>query len=348
MPDDFGRDGLPPLQDMQGRHYTYLRMSVTDRCDFACLYCMPPGGEDDHALRPDLLSFEEVARLITLLAQMGIDRVRFTGGEPLVRRDVVRLIELVRRRTGIEKLVMTTNGNRLAELARPLKDAGLSGVNVSIDTLDADRFREITRGGELGRVLAGVHAALDAGIEVKLNAVVLGGINDGDAGALVDWAFERGITPRFIELMPLGEASKLSASHFLSQADLVARLGKRVVPNERAESVHGQGPARYLVAADGSGKRVGFITAVSGEFCGSCNRVRITARGDMRACLASRSAVSLRDLMRNGESDRGLAWAVHRALSTKLAGHEFEHEGSAADRASAPEHTHVGMSLVGG
>ncbi len=354
MPERFGREGLPPLIDGQGRHYTYLRMSVTDRCDFACVYCMPPGGEDDHALRPDLLSFEEVARLVTLLAQMGIDRVRFTGGEPLVRRDVVRLIELVRRRTGITKLVMTTNGNRLAELARPLKDAGLTGVNVSIDTLDAERFREITRGGDLRRVLAGVHAALDAGIEVKLNAVVLGGINDGDAGELVDWAFERGITPRFIELMPLGEASKLSASHFLSQRDLVARLGARVVADEHAASVHGQGPARYLHAADGSGRRVGFITALSGDFCGSCNRVRITARGDMRACLASRSAVSLRELMRNGESDRELAWAVHCALSTKLAGHEFEHDGASTGSASgsarpaAPEHTHVGMSLVGG
>ncbi len=351
MPSDFGRgladDALPALIDRQGRHYTYLRLSVTDRCDFACVYCMPPGGEEDHALRPDLLSFEEAARLIEVLARMGIDRVRFTGGEPLVRRDVVRLVELVRRRTGLNKLVMTTNGNRLAELAHPLREAGLSGVNVSIDTLDAARFREITRGGDLGRVLAGVHAAMDAGLEVKINTVALGGVNDADAGALVDWAWDLGITPRFIELMPLGEAANLTAEHFLSQAQLIALLGDRVDRAGPAENVHGQGPAHYLAARAGSGRRVGFITAVSGEFCGSCNRVRITARGDMRACLASRSAVSLRDRMREGQTDRELAWAVHNALSTKLAGHSFEGGNLSADHQPS-EHTHVGMSLVGG
>lgn len=348
MPTDFGsglaNDELPALTDQQGRRYTYLRLSVTDRCDFACVYCMPPGGEDDHALRPDLLSFEEAARLVEVLARMGIDRVRFTGGEPLVRRDVVRLVELVHRRTGLSKLVMTTNGNRLAELARPLREAGLSGVNVSIDTLDADRFREITRGGDLKRVLAGVHAALDAGLEVKLNAVALGGLNADDAGALVDYAFDLGVTPRFIELMPLGEASKLPKERFLSQAQLIEKLGDRLASDAPADVIAGQGPARYLSAKDGSGRRVGFITAVSGEFCGSCNRVRITARGDMRACLASRSAISLRDRMRLGHTDRELAWAVHSALSTKLAGHFFEAAGDHASR----EHTHVGMSLVGG
>ncbi len=347
MPDDFALHGLPPLSDAQGRRYTYLRLSVTDRCDFACVYCMPPGGEDDHALRPDLLSFEEATRLVVLLAGMGVERVRFTGGEPLVRRDVVRLVELVQRTTGLEKLVMTTNGNRLAELAQPLRAAGLGGVNVSIDTLDAARFRELTRGGDLKRVLAGVRAALDAGLEVKLNAVLLGGVNDADAGPLVDWAWSLGITPRFIELMPLGEAAKLSASHFLSQTDLLARLGTRLAPDALAAGVHGHGPARYLPAASGSGQRVGFITAVSGEFCDSCNRVRITARGDMRACLASRSAVSLRDLMREGRSSRELAWAVHCALSTKLAGHSFESVGAPAG-AEPREHSHVGMSLVGG
>ncbi len=347
MPSDFGVNALPPLIDRQGRHYTYLRLSVTDRCDFACVYCMPPGGEDDHALRPDLLSFEEAARLTEVLSRMGIDRVRFTGGEPLVRRDVVRLVELVRRRTGLTKLVMTTNANRLAELAHPLREAGLSGVNISIDTLDAVRFREITRGGDLARVVAGVHAAIDAGLEVKINAVALGGVNDRDAGALVDWAWDLGITPRFIELMPLGEAANLPATSFLSQAQLIALLGDRLSLDSEAEDVRGQGPARYLPARSGAVRRVGFITAVSGEFCGSCNRVRITARGDMRACLASRSAVSLRDRMRQGENDRELAWAVHTALATKLAGHSFE-DGNLSTDNQPSEHTHVGMSLVGG
>jgi GTP 3',8-cyclase len=341
IPDDFGRDGLPALIDAQGRHYTYLRLSVTDRCDFACVYCMPPGGEDDHALRPDLLSFEEAAQLVTVFAQLGIDRVRFTGGEPLVRRDVVRMIELVRRRSGISKLVMTSNGSRLAELAGPLAQAGLTGINISLDSLDHARFREITRGGSLARVLAGVHAALDAGLEVKLNIVALGGINDDEAGRLVDWAWSLGITPRFIELMPLGEAAKLPSESFLGQAQLRTLLGDRVADVADAHGIAGQGPARYLHARDGSSRKVGFITAVSNEFCGSCNRVRMTARGDLRACLASRSAISLRDALREGADERMLAWLIHGALGTKLSGHFFH-------RSDVDEHRQVGMSLVGG
>ena len=339
-PDAFGLHGLPLLTDGRGRAYTYLRLSVTDRCDFACVYCMPRGGEDDHAERPDLLSFEETARLASILCESGINRIRFTGGEPLVRRDVVRLIDLVQRRSGITRLVMTTNGSRLADLARPLRVAGLSGVNVSIDTLDPDRFQQITRGGELKRVLAGVHAALEAGLEVKVNAVALGGINDIDAGNLVDWAWGLGIIPRFIELMPLGEAARMPRSSFLAQEQLIGLLGARV---ERGggSAIDGQGPARYLAAADGSGRKVGFITAVSNEFCGSCNRIRITARGDLRACLASREASSLRDVMRAGGSDLDVAWAVHQALGSKLVGHLF------ADQ-NATEHSRVGMSLIGG
>jgi cyclic pyranopterin phosphate synthase len=334
VPAWFARDGLPALIDARGRRYDYLRFSVTDRCDFACVYCMPPSGEDDHALRPELLSFDEAARVISLFQQLGVRRVRFTGGEPLVRRDVVRLIELVQLRTGLEQLVMTSNGNRLAELAAPLARAGLHGVNVSLDSLDPERFREITRGGSLARVLAGVHAALDAGLEVKLNIVALGGLNFDEAPRLVDWAWQHGITPRFIELMPLGEAASLPRERFVTHADLIAKLGL----GGAAAGVQGHGPARYL---SGRGGRVGFITAVSDEFCASCNRVRMTARGELRACLASRSGVSLRDALRAGASDRELAWLVHSALGSKLAGHSF-------NDAEVDEHRNVGMSLVGG
>jgi cyclic pyranopterin phosphate synthase len=352
LPETFGRSGLPPLIDAQDRRYSYLRLSVTDRCDFACVYCMPPAGEDDHAVRPELLTFEEAARVVSVFAQLGIDRVRFTGGEPLVRRDLVRLVELVRR-TGVEKLVMTTNGSRLSELARPLAQAGLRGVNISLDSLDPARFAAITRGGELRRVLAGVHAALAAQLEVKLNIVAMGGVNEDEAARLVDWAWDLGITPRFIELMPLGEAASLPTERFISHEQLRLRLGSRVSQlseDAREEPEHharhgaaiaGQGPARYLHARDGSARKVGFITAVSNEFCGSCNRVRVTARGDFRACLASRSAVSLRDAVRAGQSDRELAWLIHGALGSKLAGHFF-------DRPDVDEHHHVGMSLVGG
>jgi cyclic pyranopterin phosphate synthase len=341
-PEGFGEPSLPPLTDGRGRVYTYLRLSLTDRCNLACVYCMPPGGEHEHALRPELLSFEEAVRVVSLFAQGGVRRVRFTGGEPLVRKDVVRLVAMVRSSTEVEELVMTTNAVRLPELAGPLARAGLDAVNVSIDSLEPDRFREITRGGELGQVVAGIHAAIDAGLEVRLNIVALGGVNDDEVGRLVDWAWELGVTPRFIELMPLGEAASLPAERFLSAAQILARLGERVDVEAGRRSDPGRGPARYVHAAGSSSKhRVGFITAVSDEFCGECNRVRVSAMGDLRACLADRRAVSLRDAIRGGASDADLAWAVHWALGTKDAGHRFTD-------ALTDEHTHVGMSLIGG
>ncbi|MCB9595227.1 MAG: GTP 3',8-cyclase MoaA [Sandaracinaceae bacterium] len=339
-PAGFAEPSPPLLTDRAGRVYTYLRLSLTDRCNYACVYCMPPGGEHEHALRPELLSFEEVVRLVSVFAQGGIRRVRFTGGEPLARKDVVRLVEMTRASTPIDELVMTTNAHRLAELARPLATAGLDAVNVSIDSLDPKRFEAITRGGDLGAVLAGVHAALDAGMKVKINAVALGGVNDDEVGALVDWAWSLGLTPRFIELMPLGEAAHLPAATFLSAAEVQARLGDRLGADPGAADGHA-GPARYVAAADGSGRRVGFITAVSEDFCAACNRVRVTAMGDVRACLADRKAISLRDRMRAGATDADLSWAIHWSLSTKEAGHRFTDP-------EATEHEHVGMSLIGG
>jgi cyclic pyranopterin phosphate synthase len=337
-PDDF--DAISPLRDARGRQYTYLRLSVTDRCDLACVYCMPPSGEDEHAVRRDLLTFEEAARVVSVFAAAGIRRVRFTGGEPLVRKDIVRLVELVHRRTEVEQLVMTTNATRLSELARPLREAGLHGVNVSIDTLDADRFAEIARGGDLGRVLAGIHAALDVGLEVKLNTVPLRGRNDDELGRIVDFAWSLDAIPRFIELMPLGEGAKLPRTMRMNAADVLEVLGDSVC-RETSTGVEGQGPARYMAAGDGSGHRVGFITPISDEFCDTCNRVRVTARGDIRACLASRRAISLRNIMRAGGTDLDLAWAMVWSLSGKDRGHHFleldEHE-----------HERVGMSLVGG
>jgi cyclic pyranopterin phosphate synthase len=340
MPAGFAEAGLPVLQDLRGRRYRYLRLSVTDRCDFACVYCMPPSGEHDHAVRPELLSFEEAARLAAIFAASGVERVRFTGGEPLVRRDIVRLIDLVRSRTGLQELALTTNGSRLAELARPLQVAGLRGLNLSLDSLDPARFAALSRGGDLRRVLAGFHAALDAGLEVKLNTVVVGGQNDGEVERLVDFAFDHGVTVRFIELMPLGEAALLPPESFVPWRRIADRLAARLDPDPLPQHAT-RGPARYLPAKDGSGRSVGFITAVSEDFCGSCNRVRVTARGDVRACLASRTAVSLRDLLRAGANDGEIAWAIHVALGAKLPGHLFAAAGDV-------EHHHVGMSLIGG
>ncbi|MEM7437397.1 MAG: GTP 3',8-cyclase MoaA [Myxococcota bacterium] len=339
-PADF--QAIPLLRDSRDRRYTYLRLSVTDRCDLACVYCMPPSGEDDHALRRDLLTFEEAARIVSVFARAGIRRVRLTGGEPLVRKDIVRLVELVHRRTEVEQLVMTTNATRLSELARPLRDAGLHGVNVSIDSLRQDRFATITRGGDLGRVLAGIHAAIDVGLEVKLNTVPLFGENDDELADIVDYAWGLGATPRFIELMPLGEGAKLPQKMRMNAQDVIATLGNRVNSGDAAP-VKGHGPARYL-SADGPGspgRRVGFITPISNEFCDTCNRVRVTARGDIRACLASRRAVSLRDIMRAGGSDLDLAWAMTWSLSGKDRGHYFLDD-------EENEHENVGMSLIGG
>ncbi len=337
-PNDF--EEIPLLRDSRGRQYTYLRLSVTDRCDLACVYCMPPSGEEDHTLRRDLLTFEEAARLVSVFATAGIRRVRFTGGEPLVRKDIVRLVELVHRRTAVEQLVMTTNATRLSELARPLRNAGLHGVNVSIDTLNPARFAEITRGGDVGSVLAGIHAALDVGLEVKLNTVPLRGQNDDELIELVEFAWSLGVTPRFIELMPLGEGAKLPQSMRMNAADVVSALDGRLDDSD-AVGVEGHGPARYLRARDGSGNRVGFITPISNEFCDTCNRVRVTARGDIRACLATRRAINLRDIMRAGGSDLDLAWAMVWSLSGKDRGHSFLD-------AEEDEHQRVGMSLIGG
>lgn len=337
-PDDF--DAIPLLRDSRDRQYTYLRLSVTDRCDLACIYCMPPSGEEDHALRRELLTFEEAARLVSVFATAGIRRVRLTGGEPLVRKDIVRLVELIHRRTEVDQLVMTTNATRLSELARPLRDAGLFGVNVSIDTLDPDRFTEVTRGGDLGGVLAGIHAALDVGMEVKLNTVPLRGTNDDELCRLVEFAWSIGATPRFIELMPLGEGAKLPPSMRISADDVITALGDRLHV-ATATGVEGHGPARYLSASDGSGNRVGFIMPMSNEFCDTCNRVRVTARGDIRACLASRRAINLRNIMRAGGNDLDLAWAMVWSLSGKDRGHYFLDTDE-------DEHEHVGMSLIGG
>jgi cyclic pyranopterin phosphate synthase len=235
---------------------------------------------------------------------------------------------------------MTTNATRLSELARPLRGAGLHGVNVSLDTLDAARFSEITRGGDLGRVLAGIHAALDVGLEVKLNTVPLRGRNDDELGRIVDFAWSLGASPRFIELMPLGEGAKLPQSMRMNADDVLEVLGDRV-SSEARTGVEGQGPAQYMAASNGSDHRVGFITPISNEFCDTCNRVRVTARGDIRACLASRRAISLRNIIRAGGSDLDLAWAMVWSLSGKDRGHSFLE--SAED-----EHESVGMSLIGG
>ncbi|MDH5492252.1 MAG: GTP 3',8-cyclase MoaA [Myxococcales bacterium] len=339
-PKGFAREALPALVDARGRRYSYLRFSVTDRCDLACTYCMPPGGEHEHARRAELLSFEEIVGLARTFASIGIRRVRLTGGEPLVRKDICDLVRLMSRDTELDEIVMTTNATRLEELAEPLARAGLAGVNVSLDTLDPGRFASLTRGGELAGVLRGIRAAIDVGMKVKLNTVLLRGETDAEAAAIVEYAWALGATPRFIELMPIGEGANLPSRLRVTAAEVRALLSDHLggaIPCAGRD----QGPASYFGAADGSDRKVGFITPLSDEFCDTCNRVRVTARGDLRACLASRRAVSLRDVMRANGGPRDLAWAIHWSVSGKEAGHHFVQAGER-------EHENVGMSLIGG
>ena len=342
MPAHFGcDDDLPALVDEAGRNYTYLRLSLTDRCDFACIYCMPEGGESNHALRKDLLSFEEITRVVDIFARMGTRRVRFTGGEPFVRRGLTGLIKRIHAQSPTLTLAMTTNASQLAKRADILAKNGLGDLNISLDSLKEDRFRNLTRKGDLKCVLHGIDAALNAGLNVKLNTVVMRGKNDDELEAIVDYAWTRNIVPRFIELMPIGEGSRLPFSELFVPADeMMMRLANRIEQNVR-DTEGPTGPARYARSKHDAKKRVGFITAMSKSFCENCNRVRISAAGDIRACLASRKAVSLRDLMRGGASDLELAWAVHYALSSKAAGHYFLDAG-------VKEHGEVAMSGIGG
>lgn len=326
-----------PLQDSQGRVYRYVRFSLTDHCDMACVYCMPQGGELEHGLRPELLTEEEILRLARIMQPLGVRRVRLTGGEPLLRKGLPSLIRGLRD-LGIDDVFLTTNGSRLQALARPLQEAGLRGVNVSIDSLVHARFAEITRGAQLDQVLAGIEEARQAGLVVKTNSVVLRGKNDDELESLVRWAWARSITPRFIELMPLGEGAKLPSAMFVPRTEMQRALAHLL--QEGSHIDEGAGPARYWRSLDGA-QKVGFITSVSEEFCASCNRFRLTAVGEIRACLASRRALSLRDLMREGSDDRTLAWALHWSLLGKARGHAFTDPEES-------EHAHVGMSLIGG
>ncbi|MEL6183686.1 MAG: GTP 3',8-cyclase MoaA [Myxococcota bacterium] len=336
-----GTSGFPGwLADQQGRRLKYLRLSVTDRCDLTCRYCMPPEGVPASP-KEEFLSFEEIVRVIHVFQHLGVRTVRLTGGEPLVRKGIEKLVAMIRD-AGIEDIAMTSNASALGKKAKPLAQAGLRRLNVSLDSLNPERFAHMTRGGDLSRVLEGIDAALEAGLaEVKTNAVVVRGHNDGDLAELVEWAWSKGVTPRFIELMPLGEGAKLGRGAVVSVAEMKASLSHLLIPENDPEYRTDRGPAGYLMARDGSGRKVGFIGAVTDNFCHRCNRVRVTARGEIRACLASPSGFSLRDALRAGHPNEEVLRLVEDALFGKRAGHEFYVDG--VDR-----HHDVDMSRIGG
>ncbi|MFO0709990.1 MAG: GTP 3',8-cyclase MoaA [Sandaracinus sp.] len=334
------------LVDAAGRRVRYVRLSVTDRCDLACTYCMPPHGERAHARREELLDFDEIVRLARVLHRMGVERLRLTGGEPLVRRGVPELVARLHTVAPSLALTMTTNGTRLGPLAASLAQSGLSSVNVSLDSLDPQRFAAITRGGSLDLVLAGIEAARAAGLEVKLNTVLQGEASLGELPALIAWAWARGLTPRFIELMPMGEASSLPSSDFIPIARARERLSGLVEDGRDPSSA--RGPARYLVEPR-TDRRVGLIAAASEPFCEGCNRIRLTARGELRGCLGHPHGVALRPVLRHsGSDDRDLAWALVAGLSGARRGHEMPSIGARLAASGDGAHARVGMSLVGG
>jgi len=334
-----------PAIDRLGRPLNSLRISVIDRCDLRCAYCMP---EEHYAWLPqrDILTFEEIEKLVDAFTLAGVRKVRLTGGEPLLRQGLVELVARLRQRPRVEELAITTNATRLAQLAAPLRRAGLDRVTASLDSLRPERFKALVRRDALGKVVEGIRAAAAAGFSgLKINTVVMRGFNDDELGDLVDFAWARGFTPRFIELMPIGEGARVWPGTFLPWGEVVARLGDRVVakvePARPQESLP-RGPARYLPSPDDPRKRVGFISAMTSNFCEGCNRVRVTARGEMRACLASPSGVDLRAQMRLGASDAEIVAAVQLALWGKAEGHDFQ----AAPTTRRSEHVH--MSGVGG
>ena len=311
------------LIDKYGRHITYIRLSITDRCDFRCTYCMAE--EMEFLPREQVLSLEECLRIVRAFVGLGVTKVRITGGEPLVRRNALWLMERIAALDGMKELVLTTNGSQLDRYAVSLKNAGVRRINVSLDTLDAGRFRAITRIGDLGKVLRGIDAARDAGFHrTKLNTVMMRGVNDDEFGDLVRYAIEHQLDISFIEEMPLGDVGHGRGNTYLSTEEALQLLGGSFALQPTTES--SGGPARYW-RVDGGDTRVGFISPHSHNFCDTCNRVRITAQGELYPCLGHNDALSLMPLLRrpgdDASSDDALRQAIVRSMGIKPKGHDF-------------------------
>ena len=327
--------------DPFGRSVTYLRVSVTDRCDFRCVYCMPE--HMSFLPKADVLSLEELDRLCSAFVKKGVNKLRLTGGEPLVRRDVMKLFRSLGRHLSsgeLTELTLTTNGSQLGRFAGELVDCGVKRVNVSVDTLDPEKFRTITRWGDLSKVLAGITAAQDAGLKIKINTVALRGVNEDEIPALVSWAHERGAEITLIETMPMGEVDADRTAQYLPLSLVRAELGKRYTLEPTDERTGG--PARYVRVKE-TGGRIGFITPLSHNFCESCNRVRLTCTGTLYMCLGQEDAADLRAPLRASSDDAAIDAAIDEAIGRKPKGHDFvidrRHNRPAVSRQ---------MSLTGG
>jgi cyclic pyranopterin phosphate synthase len=313
------------LIDGLGRRIDYLRMSVTDRCDFRCVYCM---AEDMTFLpRQQVLTLEEIQRLAALFVSQGVKKIRLTGGEPLVRRGIVELCAGISALPGLRELVMTTNGSQLVKLARPLADAGVKRLNISLDSLDPAKFKAITRTGELQQVLDGIDAAREAGFKrIKLNVVVMKGRNADEVPALVDYALARDLDITFIEEMPLGNVGRSRGESFCSSDEVREVISQRYQLLDSAES--SGGPARYVRVEGHPESRIGFISPHSHNFCASCNRVRMTAEGRLLLCLGQENSIDMRALVRRyPTTDAPLLVALRKSLQGKPAHHDFSSDG---------------------
>ncbi len=314
---------IPILQDAQGRTISYLRLSLTDRCNFRCSYCSPLALEQHE----DPLTRPEVGRLTGIFARLGVRRVRLTGGEPTLRRDLVEIVRDVAGCAGIEEVALTSNGQALAELAGPLRAAGASRINISLDTLDQERLVALSgRAASLPRIIAGIAAAGAAGFaSVKLNVVVMRGVNDGELGQLARFGWSHGAIVRFIELMPFGQGVPVPLAEVRR---LLTDQGVRLEP----DASRGWGPASHMRGfGDGAppqGGLLGFIGAMTENFCEGCNRVRVAADGSLRACLGGRAQVSLKALLRDGSADQAIGAAIVQALALKHERHEMGAAGT--------------------
>ncbi len=327
--------------DPFGRKITYLRVSVTDRCDFRCTYCM---AEDMTFLpKADLLTLEELDRLCSAFVAKGVRRIRITGGEPLVRRNVMSLFRSLGRHLkdgALDEVTLTTNGSQLARFASELREAGVRRVNVSLDTLDAAKFERITRWGKLDRVLEGIETARSAGLQVKINAVALRGVNEDEIADMVLWSHGKGMDLTLIETMPMGDIDGDRTEHYLPLSVVRAQLGQRFTLKET--DYRTGGPARYVEVAE-TGRRIGFITPLTHNFCESCNRVRLTCTGSLYMCLGQEDRAEFRQLLRATSTDEELGVAIDEAISRKPKGHDFVIDRR-RNAPSVPRH----MSLTGG
>jgi cyclic pyranopterin phosphate synthase len=315
---------MTPLIDPFARPISYLRVSVTDRCDFRCTYCMTEHMQ--FLPKKDLLSLEELDRLCSTFIGLGVEKLRITGGEPLVRRDIMTFFRAMSRhlKTGaLKELTLTTNGSQLARFAGELADAGVRRVNVSLDTLVPEKFAEITRWGRLQQVLEGIKAATAAGLKVKINTVALKGFNEDELFPLLDWCASQQHDLTFIEVMPMGEmGEEMRLDQYWPLKDLRARLAERFTLTDLTDRTGG--PARYVRIGE-TGQKVGFITPLTHNFCESCNRVRVTCTGELFMCLGQEDKADLRAPLRASADDAFLTDAIRAAIARKPKGHDFDY-----------------------